>query len=94
MRRLTQAGVRFLEASLEPWRDTSRRVLVDGAERERDPSYGRCRVPQQERVRSTCIDRWNLYISIPTPTSTAYIAREKNTDTSLARSGEDGCSGP
>lgn len=35
MRRLTQAGVRFLEASLEPWRDTSRRVLVDGAERER-----------------------------------------------------------
>lgn len=93
MRRLTQAGVRFLEASLEPWRDTSRMVLVDGAERER-PQLWEVSCPSTERVRSTCIDRWNLYISIPTPTSTAYIAREKNTDTSLARSGEDGCSSP
>lgn len=81
MRRLTQAGVRFFEASLEPRGDTSRRVLVDGAEGEREretPAMGGAVSLKQERVRSTCIDRWeSVHIYTYSNQRGVYSTREK-----------------
>lgn len=65
MRRVTQACVRFFEASLESWGRQPGGCLSRESERERAQPRGRAGDPsKQERVRSTCIDMWNLYIHI------------------------------
>lgn len=90
-RRLTQAGVRFFRG--EP--RTVGGHKPEGACREREgPQPWEVLGPSNKsESESICIDKWNLYIYIPTPTQRAYITQKKNR-TSLARSGEDGKLGP